>query len=339
MSVAKTDAERTKRLLMEKKLLAFSHLPLVTADRVVFPLLAAPSDGFPPHEIVPFSGKGKERKTLQEEFDALLTPDERHILKTSFDVIGSIAILEMDEGLLHKEKQIAQVILDHHKNITTVLKKAGIHDGVFRAQPMAFLAGVDTRETVHKENGVRLKLDVEKVYFSPRLSTERERILAQIRDGEKILCLFSGCGPYPITFAKHKAGLSIVSIEINPLGITYQKENVKLNRIRQGVIEVIEGDVKKVLTPVKGTFDRIAMPLPKDAEDFLVDALPKAHAGTVVHLYDFVHEEKLEEKKKQVLEKVRSLGYEGSFDTVVKCGQYAPREHRICYDIRITKTP
>lgn len=53
-----------------------------------------------------------------------------------------------------------------NKNISTVLKK-GRHEGVFRVQRLEHLAGKKTKEAVYKENNVVLKLDVEKVYFSP----------------------------------------------------------------------------------------------------------------------------------------------------------------------------
>jgi tRNA G37 N-methylase Trm5 len=46
--------------------------------------------------------KKKERKSLREAVEKKLTKKELEKLKTSFDVIGSIAILEIDKELEKK---------------------------------------------------------------------------------------------------------------------------------------------------------------------------------------------------------------------------------------------
>jgi tRNA (guanine37-N1)-methyltransferase len=182
---------------------------------------------------------------LREALKDKLTEKEMSELKTAFDVVGDIAILEIDDSLKKKEKIIAETLLLLHKNIKTVLKKAAEHSGEFRTQKMKYLAGVKTKESIHKELNTQIKLDVEKVYFSPRLSTERKRIMEQVKDGENILVMFSGCAPYPCVIAKNKKPARIVGIEINPVGHKYGLENVKLNKLKN--VELYCGDVRSVV--------------------------------------------------------------------------------------------
>lgn len=196
---------------------------------------------------------------------------------------------------------------------------------------MSYIAGENTRVTLHKENGITLRLNVEEVYFSPRLSTERKRILNQVQDHEKMLCLFSGCGPYPILFAKYK-DVQITSIEINPIGVQYQQENIQLNKIKP--FTILQGDVKEILPRIKETYDRICMPLPKDAENFLEDVLPKTKKGSIIHMYDFVHEEQLINRQQEILDTLKKKGYYAT-SKITKTTQYAPRAYRICHDITI----
>ena len=66
-----------------------------------------------------------KKNNFREKLAEFLTEDELSGLKTAFDVVGDIAILEIDEEFKNKEKQIANALLDYHKNINTVLKKAG----------------------------------------------------------------------------------------------------------------------------------------------------------------------------------------------------------------------
>ena len=105
--------------------------------------------------------------------------------------------------LENKEKDISQYLLDTNKSINTILKKSGQHSGEFRTQKLKYLAGEDKKEAIYKENSILLKLDVEEVYFSPRLSTERKRIFEQVKKDEKVLVMFCGCAPYPCTISKN----------------------------------------------------------------------------------------------------------------------------------------
>jgi tRNA G37 N-methylase Trm5 len=209
---------------------------------------------------------------LKELLKDKLSKDELENLKSSFDMIGDIAVIEIDDTLKHKEKIIADTLLQMVKNIKVVCKKVGRHKGEFRIQSMKVIAGEERKETITKENGISLKLDVEKVYFSPRMSTERKRISEMIRPGEDILCMFSGCGPYPLTFLRKQPNLWIDSIEINPIGAEYQRQNLSINRsisrkiepvqaksrqkqyldyVIEKRINVLNGDVKEIVPNIK----------------------------------------------------------------------------------------
>jgi len=251
---------------------------------------------------------------LREALKHKLTKKELSEFKAAFDVVGEIAVLEIDDALKKKQKIIAETLLSLHKNIRTVLKKADEHTGEFRTQKMRWLAGRKTKKTIHKETYTRIKLDVEKVYFSARLSTERKRIMELVKSSgksENILVMFSGCAPYPCVIARNTKAKGIVGIEINPAGHKYALENVRLNKLKN--VKLFQGDVKKIIPkliseqvnepvdePVDEqvneqvedasySFDRIIMPLPKSAEDFLPTALLAARKGTIVHFYDFLH--------------------------------------------------
>ena len=55
-----------------------------------------------------------------------------------------------------------------HKTVTTVLAKASAVNEKFRTRKLRFILGERTKETIYKENNCIMKVDVEKVYFSPR---------------------------------------------------------------------------------------------------------------------------------------------------------------------------
>ena len=233
---------------------------------------------------------------LREALKDKLNEKELSILKTGFDTIGSIAIIEIPPELVKKEKAIANELIGIHKNIVTVAKKVGIHSGEFRLQKLKVIAGKKTKETEYKENNVRLLLNVEKVYFSPRLSTERKRIMEKVKPGETVLVMFSGCGPYVCVIAKNTKAKEVYGVEINPIAHEYAEKNLLLNKIRNA--RLFLGDVRKIIPKLKKKFDRILMPLPKGAENFLDVALRAGKKGTIIHFYDFEHENDIPGKRR-----------------------------------------
>jgi tRNA (guanine37-N1)-methyltransferase len=330
-------AEEVKQYLAEKSLANHSYSAGRDKDSISFPIIKKGSlkRKFPFVEFVEIDCKQRQekKKNFRESITSTLTKDELDHLRRAFDIIGSIAILEIPPELEKKEKLLADTLLAVQNNVKTVLKKAGTHGTEFRTQPMAYLAGINTKETIHIEHGVRLNLDVEKVYFSPRLSTERKRIADQIRPGESILVMFSGCAPYPCVIARNTRAEDITGIEINPEGHRYGLENIKLNRITN--VQLINGDVKKVVPSLNRKFDRIVMPLPKSAGDFLDTALGAAKKGTIIHFYAFEEEGRFDAAVKRVFDACRKAGVDCETTAIVKCGQHAPRVFRICVDFRV----
>ena len=98
---------------------------------------------------------------LKDELKSKLSKEEIKIMPSSFDVIGSIAIFnDFPEKLKRREKLIAETLMKLNKNIKTVAKKTKKYSGKFRLAKIKVMSGKKTKETIHKENGVFLKLDV-----------------------------------------------------------------------------------------------------------------------------------------------------------------------------------
>ncbi|MBS3095885.1 class I SAM-dependent methyltransferase family protein [Candidatus Woesearchaeota archaeon] len=261
-----------------------------------------------------------------------LTDKELRLVPSSFDVVGDILIFsDFPKELAKKEKIVGQTILKNYPHIKIILKKTKKYSGRFRTPKLKVIAGEKRKEAIHKENDVWIKLDVEKVYFSPRMSSERKRIAELIKSNESVLVMFSGSGAYPLVIAKNSKCKAVYGIEINPIAHKYALENVKKNKLN-GKINLFLGDVGKVMPKLKKKFDRILMPLPKGGENFLYLALKYIKNKGVVHFYDFLHEDefyKAEDKVKGACQKSKK---EFNILKVVKCGQYSPRFYRVCVD-------
>lgn len=324
-------AQSIKKKLLAEELLDLNFISYKDKDHIFFPIKEKVDFGC---EIVDKDFKRNEKKVkgLKDTLELYLNKDELSKLKTSYDLIGDIAILEIDSELRHKECLIAEKLLESNPVVNTVVRKADKHTGEFRVQSYKHLAGERKKETIHKENNVRIKLHIEKVYYSPRLSTERKRIAEKVGKKERILVLFAGCAPFPLVLNKLASPRMITSVELNPDGHRYALENVELNKMRN--VEVIEQDAGKYIGKNDLDFDRILMPAPDNACDFIEKTLLKARKNTIIHYYTFSREEEFEKTKSDLKKLAESIGVCIDVFGLVKCGQHSPGVYRICVDLR-----
>src|SRR3989344_4086299 len=188
----------------------------------------------------------------------------------SYDIIGSIAIMKFKRDAKKSEKlKIAKGLLKR-QNIKTILEKTERVKGRLRTFKTKFLCGEKTKQTIHKENNCKFKLNVETCYFSPRLAEERKQIAGEIKKNDKVLVMFSGIAPFPIVISKLSKAKQIVAIELSRECNKYARESLKLNKINN--IELIQGDVKKVINKGRLKFDVIVMARPNLRETFLKEA-------------------------------------------------------------------
>jgi len=275
-------------------------------------------------------------KNLKDALKGTLTEKEMKELVTSFDLIGDIAILDIPDELKDKEKEIGQALLQVHTSVKTVCKRSGIHEGDYRIRHVEVIAGDRRTETIHRESGLSFSLDIDNVYFTPRLSHERERIAALVKPGEVIGAFFAGVGPFPLVIFKKQPNVSIYAIELNPIACDYLKYNINVNRAG-GSIYAMCGDVREIALPLlEGKCDRILMPLPKGGEDFLETAFKCAKKGCIIHFYQFSKEEdSYSPAIKLVEETAKKAGKTVEIVNKKIVRPFAPRVNQIVLDVKV----
>jgi len=283
-----------------------------------------------------------ERKKRVKTFVELLENElPSHLLASSpraMDLVGDIAIIEIPPELDVHKRVIGEAVLKTHKNVQTVLAKAGVISGTYRLREFSVIAGEPKTDTVHKEHGYKYYVDLTKVYFSPRLSHEHNRVASLVKDGETIVDLFAGVGPFSILIAKTRENVKIYAIDANPYAIKFLKKNIRLNRVESQVYPIL-GDAKQVAKQrFSGIADRVIMNLPEKAMEF-VDAACTAvkPAGGMVHFYSFVNaSNSLENVNSRFIDSVQKSGRkveEILFSRLVRTT--APHEWQAVLDAKI----
>jgi len=232
---------------------------------------------------------------LKSALRDVLTESEIQHLSSSFDVIGDIAIIKIPPELSAKEKLIGDELLHRMKNVRTVLKQDSDVKGEYRIRDVSIIAGEEKYETTYRENGVQIKVDVRTVYFSPRLSTERARIASLVSEDEEIFNMFAGVGSFSFIIAK-SVKCKIHSVDINSEAIRLGEESLRLNRRLKGTVIPILSDAAAYAASHTDEFDRVLMPLPERAREFLPAAISSVkRSGGILHYYVHVPEDEFED--------------------------------------------
>lgn len=274
---------------------------------------------------------------LKRALESVLSEKESAEIFSAFDQIGDIIIVRIPDLLLGKKEIIGKTLLEQIKNANTVFYQSSPVEGDFRIRDLEFLAGENKTQTEYKEFGCRFLVDVEKVFFSPRLSTERNRIADLVKDGETVINMFGGIGMFSIMAAKKKK-CTVYNIDINPDAAKLCEKNISLNKLAGNVIS-LHGDATQIINEkLKGKGDRVLMLLPERSDEFLDSAISSAKKNGIIHYYSHIHADKktlapkLSEKHFLEITPVKS---EILYSRMVRA--VGPRYYQTVVDARISK--
>lgn len=231
------------------------------------------------------------------------------------ELVGGIAIMQDDDPAG------AEKILESRPSLHTVVYAKGEVSGEYRTREFAVLAGQPATLTHVIEHGRTFTVDLAGAYFSARLSTERQRVLAQVRNDELVLDMFAGVGPFAIAFAG-KAAL-VVAVDLNPRAVGLMLENLTRNRIKN-VLPML-ADARRLPEILPWRFDRIVMNLPLAGTEFLPEAFRLCKPGGVIHFYSLVPAEGEHGAR------IRELG--GTVLSEREVRSYSPGQWHAVYDI------
>ena len=266
-----------------------------------------------------------------EERDRPRTPADLLGYEPSLERLGDIVIIDEDDD--DRAHEIADAVMSSDLPCVTVLDRASPIEGDLRVRRWDVLAGNGT-ETVHREYGHEFALDVAEVYFSPRLATERHRVIEQVAADESGVDMFAGVGPYAIPMAT--AGAEVVACDLNETAIEYLRENAERNGASDRVT-ALAGDVRETTSEYAGFADRLVMNLPHSADEFLDTAVTLAGEECAVHYYDIQHEEDPFGPGLRAIRAAAGDTYDVAVETERIVRSYAPHEYNVCLDVRLSK--
>ncbi|MEF8809127.1 class I SAM-dependent methyltransferase [Natronomonas sp.] len=279
-------------------------------------------------------------EAIEAEFEVVDRDVERRETQTlpadilgfepSYERLGEIAIIDEDDD--ERAREIADAIAASDLPLETVVNRASPIEGELRIRDWDLLVGEDT-ETVHREYGCAFEVDIAEMYFSPRLATERRRVVEQVEDGEHFFDMFAGVGPFVIPAAKR--GADCVGADLNEAAIEYLRRNAERNGVADRVT-AIHGDVREI-SGYDDWADRLVMNLPHSADEFLDTAVELAGDDCLLHFYDIQHESDPFGPGERAIREAADPEYEVTVQTRHEVRSYAPHELNVCLDVRLQR--
>lgn len=319
VKVPKGKGEAARKELLEGGWLDVSLKVRRDGGSVLFPVTGGGASGLG----YPISEEDFEERPLGEtDYKRLVDvpPGLKETLPTSFDAIGDVGIIKLPDELLPYSREVGEGLRKAFPRLRSVALDKGVK-GELRVRELEVIAGDSSTETVHLEYGIRLIVDPARTYFNPRLANERRRVASLVRDGERVIDMFAGVGPFSIMIAKHARPQVVFAIDLNHDAVEYMRRNIELNRAA-GVVP-IEGDAREVLYELPHA-DRIIMNLPHSARDFFHDALSRLNLGGTIHFYHICERDEIDGVLEGMRDEARGTGVEVEVARLEELKSYSP---------------
>src|ERR687885_645277 len=277
---------------------------------------------------------------LKKVLSSILTPDEATQACSAFDQIGDIVIIKIPNDLMPKKKLIADMVLANVKTAKAVFAQISSVKGDYRIRDLEFVAGENRTVTEYKEHGCRFRVDVARTYFSPRLSTERLRIASMVREDETIVNMFSGVGTYSILMAKMNKTCKVYSIDSNIVAAELCKVNARLNKVQDRVISIYGDAAEAIKEKLAGQADRVLMPLPERAKEFIDSAVLALKKKGTVHYFVHIKAESKKASLELGLQDVNNAftKYDHDVQKIRVVREVGPRIYQIVVDIFVRES-
>ena len=293
--VPKSEGNPVRIRLKDESILNFDARIKVDGDYLLIPIL---SESFEDYEVIDADLEVLEHK--ETDYRKFLPEEIRDILPNSYDNIGDDTVVKLVDELLPMKHEIGEAMVKVSSSTRAVFLDRGVK-GELRIRDLELIAGSGGSETRHKESGVIIMTDPAKVYYNPRLATERERVASLVKKGEVIIDMFAGVAPFPLTICKSARPKIVYAIDLNHDAVEYMKINIKLNHFKN--IVPMEGDARQLIKTLPDA-DRVIMNLPQIAQEFLPDALMKTKKGGTVHMHKIMGREESDDLVSSIIEEM-----------------------------------
>ena len=305
--VARRRGEEVRQALLARGLLDDRYSILKEGGSLVLPVKRGESipgalGELVEREFVPLRGPGPSDYRELHRLPAAL----RSKLPRSFDVIGDIVLVRITTELEGERWAIGEALLSFVPGTRLVGVDRGVR-GTERVRDVERIAGTGPWQTRHRENGLSFDVDVERAYFSPRLSREHERVASEVRGGDGVYDLCCGVGPFALLIARGGRARSVTAVDANPVAIELLRSTLRRSSFRIPVDPVVSR--LEEFLPSADPREHVILNLPLEGIKYLASVARVVAPGGRLYYYEVTPRTELTERQKAIM---TALGPNGS---------------------------
>jgi tRNA wybutosine-synthesizing protein 2 len=273
--------------------------------------------------------------SIKKKLSMVLPSSLMNRLPDRWEKIGTVVTIKLPDVLKQHQEIIGQAYREV-LNCTTVLNDRGGILGLYREPVVDVISGDSITETIHTENGIRFKMDPQRIMFSSGNMAERRRMATISHSCETVVDLFAGIGYFTLPIGVYSKPKKIFACEINPIAYRYLCANVVINHVTD-IVEPLLGNNQK--TAPKDCADRVILGYLQEPQLFLKVALEcLRNQSGILHYHEVVPFESIPETPLKHIE-TATKKYHRSVELlkINKIKSYAPRIHHVVLDVRIAE--
>ena len=316
LSVPSQDTQHILSLLKAEKALpegARVQLDPTDETRRLIPFIGTISnEDLTQFAVIDVEAKPSPARTYRDHLSLIL---DSHIVEstewpTRHEFVGDLILIKLDENQRKYGSEIGGALLTQHARTRAVFEDRGVK-GAFRVRDLELLAVREGEEATTRttiiEGGHRLETDPSKVYFSTRLSHEREGTIecaTKLRESRgKPLAIcdpYAGVGPsiLPLITVPGLVGELFVG-DLNPSAVELLRDNIDYP---SATIECVDARELKDRPEMCNKFDLLLVNIPHDSLAHLSSLTPLVKEHGIVRGWAVIEDDDFENAKKHLKE-------------------------------------
>jgi len=291
-------------------------------DRRLIPFTAAlPQTIVSQYSVVEIDTEPPPARTYKDHLTEMLPPDIVSSTEwpTRHEFVGDLILMKLDDNQRKFGPTIGEALLRQHSRTRAVFEDAGV-TGTYRVRELKLLAVRDGQDSITRtriaEGGHHLWTDPAEVYYSSRLSHEREgtlecakKLRQELGHPLAICDPYAGVGPslLPLITEPNLVG-ELFAGDLNPAAVELLRENISHPK---ATIECTDARELKTRPEMLERYDLLLVNIPHDTLTHLPALLPLVRPNGIVRGWAVIEDEEFESAQFQLCS---TLNPEASFE-------------------------
>ena len=271
------------------------------------------------YTVVEIEREEPSTRTYKDHLSKMLTQEEFESTEwpTRHEFVGDIILIKIDDKQRAFGSAIGDALLQQHTRARAVFEDRGV-TGRFRVRSLNLLSvregqNPSTRTRI-LEGGHHLWTDPATVYYSSRLSHEREGTLECARNLRRELGRpLSVCDPYagvgpslvPLISEPDLVG-ELFAGDLNPAAVEFLRENIPL---QGAILECIDARELKNHPELNEKFDLLLVNIPHDTLKHLPLLTPLVRPNGIIRGWAVIEDDEFKSAQEQLRENLSPAAY------------------------------